>query len=310
MEIASWNINTLYRNACKHLIYSPEYESYSSKGKNLKECLTTKLVLLDPRNRIITLKSRNLSLFYLAGELSFYFSGSPWLKDINYYSIYWNTISNDGVTVISNYGKLLLHDICGVSKMTQYEYAKKQLLKNKDTKKAVMNIYDSIHVHYGSKDNPCTMYLQFFIRDNTLDLHAYMRSNDILFGVSYDIPFFTIIQEMMFVELKQTYKDLRLGKYVHNSGSLHVYDYHYKKIEAIANDKIDVTTVSSKLPDITLETIKQMPAFLQKEKEERERKGEYLGLNNPLGGLTDSFWLTILSWIKNKRKGVYSNGNN
>ena len=75
----------------------------------------------------------------------------------------------------------------------QYNYCIEQLLTNPNSKKAVMTIYNGEEHSYETKDNPCTMSMQFIIRENKLHMTTIMRSNDIYFGLPYDLPFFTFI---------------------------------------------------------------------------------------------------------------------
>ena len=68
--------------------------------------------------------------------------------------------------------------------------------------------------------------LQFFIRDDKLQLVANMRSSDLVLGISYDVPAFTFLQELMAREL-----GIEVGTYIHVSNSLHVYEKHFDLIK-------------------------------------------------------------------------------
>ncbi len=48
-----------------------------------------------------------------------------------------------------------------------------------------------------------------------------MRSNDVIWGLSYDLYVLTMFQEMMASEL-----NVELGWYQHNAASLHIYERH------------------------------------------------------------------------------------
>jgi hypothetical protein len=83
-----------------------------------------------------------------------------------------------------------------------------ELLKDHDSRRALVLINranDQIYaVDHGSKDVPCTLSLQFFVRDNKLHLHAHMRSNDVFWGLTYDLFSFTMLQEVMMLELRDS----------------------------------------------------------------------------------------------------------
>lgn len=68
-------------------------------------------------------------------------------------------------------------------------------------------------------DRPCTIGLQFLVRDERLQLHVWMRSEDVWLGVPYDLFMFTQLQRTIAVVL-----GLSPGSYHHHVTSLHIYD--------------------------------------------------------------------------------------
>ena len=275
------DIDRVYYDALEVLINRPDYKT-KPRGIKIHETINTTLQINNPRKRIVTYKHRNISLRYLAGELAFYLSGSRKLKFISHYSKFWNKISDNGRTVNSCYGyKLFKKKSHGLS---QFEYAREQLYTDTDTRRAVMIIYTSENTKLESHDNPCTMYLQFFIRDWQLILHVYMRSNDIWFGVPYDIPFFTIVQELLLVSLQimnyEKFEGLVLGPYYHHTGSLHLYERDFKKAEKLLEEPIGffsewlngMVGQDGEMPPITIDTVEHLNAFLKFEKDFRNNR--------------------------------------
>ncbi len=231
-------MNEIFFHVCSELMSNCDNE-LEVRGLHIKEIIDAKIVLTNPYNRFISLPERNMDMRYFIGELCFYFAGSDELSFINYYSKFWNKISDDYIRVRSCYGKRLFFDQTAEVKgfnypLSQFDYAFHTLIKDEHTRKAIMlisNYSDSRE----SKDNPCTMYLHFFIRRSKLYLIVYVRSNDIWFGLTYDIPFFTIMQEIMFNKLKLRYPQLQMGTYTHSVGSLHLYMKDYGKAETLIN---------------------------------------------------------------------------
>lgn len=220
-------VNELYAKLCYKTVETPHYET-SPRGMKIRELLNETLVLTDPYSRIVSLPSRDLSLRYLAGELAFYIAGSDDLAFISHYSSFWSKISDDGYTVNSAYGKRLWTDKWGG--ISQFQFALLQLLGDADTRKAVMTIYNPHDSELASKDHPCTMMLQFFIRGDALHLTVYMRSNDIWLGTPYDIAFFTFVQERMLVAYNaQSPLPISMGSYTHHVGSIHAYEKHWEE---------------------------------------------------------------------------------
>jgi thymidylate synthase len=69
---------------------------------------------------------------------------------------------------------------------------------------------------------PCTLGYHFLIRNGTLELICYMRSWDLVWGLSYDIPNAVQLQLLVAADL-----GLELGPYSHVASSGHVYERHY-----------------------------------------------------------------------------------
>lgn len=221
------------------------------RGSETKELLNYNITLINPRNRIIVFPERKTSTPYLLGELFWYLSGSNSPEGIIPFSGFWKQITNSGDydgyekgTINSNYGNRLFGH-CGLSalteysgyvptdKMNQWQDTIDLLTRDKDTRQAILNIHLPSDRHYDNKDVACTLSLQFFIREDKLHLIVNMRSNDIILGFTNDVFQFTMLQEIMQVQLKKIYPDLQLGQYFHNAGSLHLYSKHYEMANAI-----------------------------------------------------------------------------
>lgn len=96
------------------------------------------------------------------------------------------------------------------------------------TRQAVATVWKSTDItHVG--DRPCTIFMQFLIRDEKVELHTTMRSNDVWLGTPYDVFAFTQIQQTVAYALKR-----EAGRYVHNATSLHLYDRDIAKVEDLA----------------------------------------------------------------------------
>jgi thymidylate synthase len=229
------------------------------RGAETKELLNYNITLRDPRNRLITMRDRNTKLRYLLGEFIWYLGGAATPDDILPYSKFWAQITNVGGpegyvdgTINSNYGTRFFGHRADTNvergyddKVSQWNTVIDILRKDKDSRQAIMNVHLPSDRWAGNKDVPCTLSLQFFIRDNALHLIVNMRSNDIILGFTNDVFQFTMLQEAMLLQLQQTYPELQLGFYYHNAGSMHIYDRHYDMQAKIIADPqvIDVSMV-------------------------------------------------------------------
>jgi thymidylate synthase len=189
----------------------------SRVGNVVGEILNAVTVIFDPTQGIVESPLRNMPMRYALGELIWYLSSSNKLADIRKYSKFWDNISDDGKTLNSAYG----YRISKQFGFDQWEHCKKLLKNDPYSRQAVIHIKDASNKP--TKDTPCTVALQFQIRDDDLYLTTYMRSNDIWLGFPFDIFAFTALQVKMAMEL-----DRNIGNYTHIAGSLHLYEKDVK----------------------------------------------------------------------------------
>ena len=102
-----------------------------------------------------------------------------------------------------------------------------QIERDNDTRQAVLTIYNSAQdLNRVKNDIPCTIALQYFIRDNRLHAHTMMRSNDVYLGLPYDLYQFITMQAAIAAHF-----DIEIGEYTHTAGSMHLYKQHYDQDE-------------------------------------------------------------------------------
>lgn len=193
-------------------IASKTSEATSRDGAVAAELINTTTIILDPTRNLITSKIRNMSNRYAIGEFLWYLSGSNLLSNISQYSPAWEKLSDNGKTVNSAYG----YRINTLFGFNQLDYVYNLLKADKNSRQAVIHIKDaSCRL---SNDVPCTVALQYFIRDGMLHATTYMRSNDIWLGFPYDVFSFTCLQTILAMRL-----GVPVGTYTHFTGSLHLY---------------------------------------------------------------------------------------
>jgi len=190
----------------------------SRDGDVVGEFLNAVFVVEDPTRNIVTSPIRKMPMRYAIGELAWYLSGSNKVKDIAQFAQKWVDISDDGKTNNSAYGWRIFEKFG----FDQWEYVKNLLRTDSNSRQAVIHIKDASNTP--TKDVPCTIALQFFIRENALYMTVYMRSNDIWMGVPYDMFSFCFLQMKMAMEL-----GVPIGTYTHTAGSLHLYKRDWEK---------------------------------------------------------------------------------
>lgn len=222
----------------------------SPRGLKVKEANMATLEC-DPYYPLLDFKSRRFNWRYFAGELAWYLKANTSIDFIGNFSSFWKDICPNG-HANSNYGSLLFNvhpsqtvaDYDGSKILdkhyhNQLEWIYNSLVKDKSTRQAV-GFFNAPYFQYeGNKDFVCTMYINFWIRQNYLDMKVQMRSNDIFFGLTYDSPWFSTIMQSMYLNLKETYPELKLGIYYHCADNIHFYERHFEIAEKILDDGLD-----------------------------------------------------------------------
>lgn len=188
------------------------------RGQATREVLGATIVLTDPRRSLPIGVGRKLNPAIAAVEALQLIGGvsHPELM----------------VRVAKNFDQFrdggAFHGAYGPRIRAQLPRAVDRLLLDPDTRQAVVTIWDpalDAHVE-GLHDYPCTIALQWMIRDGKLDAHTFMRSNDVWWGLAYDAFQFCQLQFTVAHALR-----LPVGTYYHHANSLHVYERDFAAIE-------------------------------------------------------------------------------
>ncbi len=224
-----FDFTSCYLELVKLISEDYEYES-SPRGQKIRECLGISFTIVNPRARLLYARGRKFSPVYLAAELLWYLSGNNETKWISKYSNFWAGISDDGKTANSAYGARLFqpHERIAAGSLNQWDFVVNELRKDPDSRRAVMHLRVPEDSVKAKLDVPCTLALQFFIRNNALHQIVHMRSSDVILGIAYDVPAFTMFQEILANEL-----GVELGTYTHVSNSLHIYERHFEMAKDI-----------------------------------------------------------------------------
>jgi thymidylate synthase len=235
-----------------------DYDCLSApRGKPIKELIAASFTLDNPRNRLIVSPARAVNYGFAVGELCWYVRGDSDLATMSFYNKRMSQFSDDGQTINSAYGARMFKNRWDKrmpprtaqqsgpplppESVSQFDLVVEELKRDPDSRRAVMHINEPSDllraVERGSKDVPCTMSLQLFIRDKKLHMHVLMRSNDVVWGLPYDVFSFTCLQEAFLYSLQEAGVEVDdLGTYNHTAGSLHVYDTHFTMAEEVSKE--------------------------------------------------------------------------
>lgn len=212
---------------------------FQCKGANLAT------LDIDPLYPIMDFVPRKFNFRYFAGELAWYLQKTNTIEFINNFSSFWKDICPTGYCN-SNYGHILLgpHPSTlikaeGDQEINQMEWVYNSLVNDKDSRQAVAFLSSPYYQRNdGIKDFVCTLYLNFFINKDYLDMKVQMRSNDIFFGTWYDTPWFSALHQSMYINLKEIYPELKLGIYYHCADNIHFYERHFELVDKILDSPL------------------------------------------------------------------------
>lgn len=239
------NIHEAYVETLKDIYFNYDYRS-SPRGLPIREKTDYSFRINEPTAEPIVThdEERNKVIAsYTAKEVELYDSCVNTAQEFAKASKFWEKLANPDGTVNSAYGYLIWKNKShgnpnfefkfGNSEYqnadefymrTPWEWAKQSLIQDKDTRQAVMRFSLPQHQWMGNKDQTCTMHANFLIREDKLNLSVVMRSNDLVLGLVYDMPWFVSLIDKMIEELKPYYPNLTKGSYTHTVHSLHIYE--------------------------------------------------------------------------------------
>jgi thymidylate synthase len=187
------------------------------RGKSCTELVSIQ-TRFPMRKPIVLNTHRDLGYKFLFAEAHWILSGDDRVETIAPFSSRIAQFSDDGETFFGAYGPRLSE---------QSYYLLNKLRQDKDTRQAVVTIWQESP--WDSKDIPCTISVQFLIRNNKLYCIDTMRSSDIWLGWPYDAFNFTMLSASVLLYLQEDYPTLELGDLIMNLGSAHLYTENFAR---------------------------------------------------------------------------------
>jgi len=173
--------------------------------------------ITNPLEKNIHTNYRKWSQNYADFEWQWYLSGNQNAEEISKRAPIWVNHMDEKGNVQSNYGWQWLRE-------NQLDKIIDQLTINKNSRQAVISIYDGKEIKNYKKDTPCTLSIHFQIIKNKLCITVNMRSNDLWFGFCNDQYCFSKLQELVANKL-----NIKTGWYYHFASNLHLYNNFLNK---------------------------------------------------------------------------------
>ena len=203
-------------------INGSEVVAKSSKGDSKAIELLNQSITIDDVCQInIYNPKRKFNVRYALLEFMWYLSMDPGVGNIGKAASIWKDIADADGFVHSNYGGCLHRG---------WDRVVAELVRFPESRRAVIAL-NQPDTDYGMKDVPCTMFVQFFIRDDKLHMIWNMRSSDFAFGFCNDVAVGMLFMQMMKNEL-EVWNDhfVDLGSFTYNATSFHCYDHHWSLV--------------------------------------------------------------------------------
>jgi thymidylate synthase len=188
-------------------------EEVSPRGIKTLELLGHKTVV-DMNYPMVVSKERKLGYKFMAAEAAWILSGDNRVSTIKSYSKDIVNFSDDGLLYFGAYGPQF---------RDQIRHVITSLNNDESTRQAVITLWRKNPP--ATKDVPCTISLQWMVRDGHLNCFVDMRSSDVWLGVPYDWFNFTMMTgyiALLLRELNGT--NYRLGALHFYAHSQHLYE--------------------------------------------------------------------------------------
>lgn len=195
---------------------------HSPRGKPIRELLAHQTQIM-MRYPLVTMNGRQLGYRFAAAEAAWILSGDNRVATIKPYSRKIADFSDDGETFFGAYGPKIV---------AQMPYIIETLTKDPESRQAVINIWRESPGP--SKDIPCSISVQFLIREDKLHCIYTMRSSDAWLGWVYDVFNFSMLSTYLLLKLLESpdnFGGLQLGYLSLSAGSQHLY---YDNLEKAA----------------------------------------------------------------------------
>ena len=212
----------------------------SPRRRKTKELLALQLGV-SMKQPLLAVRSRALGYRFACAEAAWILGGDNRLSAILPYAKMMAEFSDDGMVLAGAYGPPL---------RDQLPHAVHALVGDPQTRQAVVTLWRQRPGP--SRDVPCTVALQWLIRDNELNCVATMRSSDAWLGLPYDVFAFSCISAYVHSCLETSASRVKhgLGNLYLTLASSHLYEQHWEMARTAINDPTKIFTGSTLLSPV------------------------------------------------------------
>jgi thymidylate synthase len=181
-----------------------------------KAVFNTNFTIENVQDKVITTPERKFKEGYAEYEWEWYLKGDRDAKEISEKAKIWKSMMVPFTTEVnSNYGYFWNYN-------NQLNRVIDELKFNPNTRRAILVHYLPHEIDRYKSDTPCNLVLNFYVKDNKLELTIFARSIDLVYGFCNDQYTFAKLMEL--VSEKTGYEIGKMNWLVTN---LHIYPRHY-----------------------------------------------------------------------------------
>jgi len=200
------------------------------RSMNCREMTNVNIVIHDATENLFVNAARSISYRFAIAEWLWIWFGRADVATIARYNRHIAQFSDDGATFNGAYGTPVRSQWPRIINVLQCDPSSRQ---------AVLQIYRP--PTGPTKDVPCTLSIQFLIRNRRLHAIVNMRSSDIWLGLPYDAFTFSMLLNILAAQLGH----LDIGSLSFNLGSSHLYDVNYAAATNVIKSWDDTRFISS-----------------------------------------------------------------
>lgn len=261
MEIFGKTADEIWQKAYSKLGDTPSGQLQPSRVGDTSELLHVQFHIENPRERWILSRVPSINPAFALVEVIWIMSGRDNADYLNYWNRQLPKYAGHNECYHGAYGNRLRKKLG----FDQLERAYHVLNNNPDSRQVVLQIWDSqmdLPDNMGiptAPDIPCNTHAYLIIRNGKLEWTQFMRSNDIILGLPYNIVQFTSLQEIM-----AGWLNVPTGGYHHYSNSLHLYEVNRSRFNCSHTANIPANTDTLSLPKSTSDSVFQkLDEFVQ-----------------------------------------------
>jgi len=236
--------NAAWHGAVSQLLTQPDDDQQSGRGGATRELMRAALVVHEPQQRWLTLRTPPLNPAFAVAELAWILGGHNDAGFLNFWNRQLPRYAGHGTTYAGAYGYRLRQQF-GFDQLDRAYHA---LMHNPDSRQVVLQLWDG-RLDFPNEDGtpqnsdiPCNLTSLLKIRRGRLEWTQIMRSNDAFRGIPYNFIQFMTLQEVM-----AGWLSIPAGSYTHYADSFHAYEVDCSRLTLTPQDQEPPTRLALNL---------------------------------------------------------------